>query len=120
MQSKLIGTAANGSSFPVLLEWPARGPQIIAVRRIDVRGEVPGKHLGFDLLLDPAGIPISEPSGSLGFQMDLTITSNGQARHATDGVTYYNGDLVPEWIQLQTGIPADVSFDEVTIELRLS
>ncbi|WIB25414.1 hypothetical protein [Curtobacterium sp. MCSS17_015] len=120
MNKTLVGKALDGSSFPVQMTWADDGPQVIAVKQATVEGETPGGVLGFDLMLDPAGVEIYEPAGSVGFQMKVTFNSRGERRGGADGITFYNGQIVPQWIQLQTGIPLDTPFDEVAIELWMS
>lgn len=119
MNTNVVATAFDDSKFDVRATWPDAGPQIIAIEQVEVRGGVE-RALGFRLMLDPAGVEVHAPSGSVGFQMRVEFQSQGKRRLATDGVTFYQGDVVPLWLELRTEIPAEVQFDDVAIELWLS
>jgi hypothetical protein len=119
MIKNLTGERADGGKFDVRVSSPNKGPQIVAVRQSAAK-HIDGEHLAFEMVLDPAGVQVHAPTGSVGFQMRVDFQSLGKHRQSTDGVTFYEGDLVPEALQLQTEIPAQVPFDDVSIELWLS
>ncbi len=119
MIQDLVGKAADGATFDVHVDSPDSGTQIISVSQTSVE-HIDGQHLAFDLMLDPAGVRIDAPSGSVGFQMRVDFESRGKHRQSTDGVTFYEGDVIPAYLQLQTEIPADVPVEDVVIKLWIS
>ncbi|MBF4597191.1 hypothetical protein ITJ50_00845 [Curtobacterium sp. VKM Ac-2889] len=119
MITTLTAETIGGESFDVRVSSPDDGPQIIAVKQTVVNGGVESS-LGFDLMLDPSGVQVHAPSGSVGFQMRVEFQSLGKRRMSSDGVTFYEGDVIPLWLQLRTEIPVHVPFEDVSIELWLS
>lgn len=119
MIRELEGKSAAGAKFSAKVTSPDEGPHIIAVKQTELTHS-DGKHLAFELMLDPAGVRVYAPSGSVGFQMRVEFQSRGKLRRSSDGVTLYEGDLVPSLLELQTGIPANVPFDDVEIEMWVS
>ncbi|NII42126.1 hypothetical protein E9228_002784 [Curtobacterium flaccumfaciens] len=119
MITTLAAESLDGESFEARVISPDEGPQIIAVKQTTVKSGLES-YLGFDLMLDPSGVQVQAPSGAVGFQMRLEFQSMGKRRMSSDGVTFYDGDVIPLWLQLRTEIPAQVPFEDVSIELWLS